>query len=342
MRAVFLQRHGGGEVLEVGILPDPEPGVGEVRVRVHAAALNHLDLWVRDGLPSLKLSFPHVLGGDAAGIVDRMGAGVADWKIGDEVIVHPGLSCGQCPMCRDGRESLCSRYQILGEHRSGTHAEFVCVPAANLFAKPPALSFVEAASVPLVFTTAWNMLRRKAQVSLGNVVLVHAAGSGIGSAAIQIAKRFGAKVIATAGSDEKLQRAEELGAHYRINYATQDWSKALKKIAPKGCDIIIDHLGADQWEGNIRALRSGGSLVVCGATSGPIASTDLRHVFYRQLNILGSTMGTKADFPQIIEQLAGGYLAPVVDSVFALERAPEAFQRLADRKVFGKIVLNVS
>lgn len=339
MQAAFLTQHGGPEVLRFGEVPTPEVRPSTVRVRVRAAAINHLDIWVRKGLPGLKLSYPHVLGGDAAGIVDKIGDGITNFSVGQDVIVHPGLACGQCEACRSGWESLCSSYQILGEHVSGTHAEFVVVPAENLFSKPSNLSFEEAASLPLVFTTAWQMVVRRAQVQKGEWVLVHAAGSGVGSAAIQIARLHGAHVIATAGSDDKLELARRLGAEETVNYRSSDWLAAVKKIRKGGCEVIIDHLGSDYWEANLKALKWGGRIAVCGATSGWVAQTDLRQVFYRQLQILGSTMGSKTDFGKALEAIAAGKMRAVVDKAFPLKDVRQAHEYLESRGQFGKVVL---
>ncbi len=341
MKAAYISRHGSHrEVLQVGELPDPTPGPGEVRVRVRSAALNHLDIWVTGGLPGLKLTFPHVLGGDASGVVDQVGSGVTRWKKGDEVIVHPGLACGICDRCESGWESLCPDYRILGEQVSGTHAELVCIPQGNVFSKPVQLSFDDAAAMPLVSTTAWQMLVKRAQVQRGEIVLVHAAGSGVGSAAIQIAKHLGAQVIATAGSQDKLDLARRLGADHGVCYSDADWVSVVRRLAPKGCDVIFDHLGAKFWESNIKLIRNGGRIPVCGATTGAEATTNLAHVFFRQIQILGSTMGDKRDFPQILELFAQGKLRSVVDKAFPLSQAGEAFDRMDGRKQFGKIILN--
>ncbi len=340
MKAAYLKAHGGPEAVLYGEVATPEPGIGEVRVKVKTSALNHLDIWVRGGLPGLKLAFPHVLGSDASGTVETVGAGVTGFKAGDEVIVHPGLSCGRCEFCLGGWESVCPQYQILGEHVSGTHAEYVVAPAGNLFPKPARLSFDEAAAMPLVFTTAWQMLARRAQVQPAEVVVVHAAGSGVGSAGIQIAKVLGAKVIATAGSDAKLALARKLGADYTINYAKEDFAKRTREIAKRGADVIFDHLGKDYWSGNIRAVRNGGRIVLCGATSGPEAVTPLNHVFFRQIQILGSTMGSKADFPRILALFESGKLRSVVDKAFPLSEVKTALERMSDRKQAGKILLH--
>jgi NADPH:quinone reductase-like Zn-dependent oxidoreductase len=340
MRAAYLSRHGGPEVIEIGEIPTPVAGPGEALVRVKAAALNHLDLWVRGGLPGLKLQYPHVLGGDASGVVESVGPGVTSVKAGDEVIVHPGLSCLHCEACLSGWESLCPQYKILGEHVSGTHAEYVKVPAANLFPKGAALSFDEAAALPLVFTTAWQMVVRRAEVKPGELVVIHGAGSGVSTAAIQIAVLHGAEIVVTSGSDRKLERAKALGAHHLVNYKTQDFSAEVKQLRKRGADVIVDHVGRDFWDKNIRCLKSGGRLVTCGATSGHAAETDLRHLFFRQLSLLGSTMGSKGDFPTILRHVASGKLRAVVDRAFPLAQTVEAQRYLSEQEQFGKVLLH--
>lgn len=341
MFAAYLNRHGGPECLETGTLPDPVAGPGMVVVKLTHSGLNHLDVWVRKGLPHLRLSYPHILGGDGAGKVARVGAGVTEWKVGDDVIVHPGLGCGECEKCRSGWESLCPKYGILGETTNGTNAQEIAVPAANLFAKPKSISFAQAAAVPLVFTTAWQMVVVRGRVSQGMKVLVHAAGSGVGMAALQIARLHGAEVIATAGDETKCRKALELGAHHAINYRCSDWTQQLRAIAKGGVDLTIDHLGAEHWARNLKALKWGGRIVVCGATSGPEAVTDLRQIFFRQLEVLGSTMGSKKDFPAILRHLSEGKLKVVVGAEFPLSEVRRAHEALEARSIFGKVVLKL-
>lgn len=341
MKAAFIRKHGGTEVLEVGSLPDPEISAGEVLVRVKVSALNHLDIWVRKGLP-IPLTYPHILGSDASGVVEKIGAGVTHVKSGDEVLIHPGLSCLHCGSCLSGWESLCPSYQILGEHLSGTNAEWVRVPAANVYPKPKGMSFEEAASFALVFTTAWQMLVRRANVQPGDTVLIHAAGSGVSSAAIQIAKLFGAQIIATAGGASKLELARKLGAHHTVNYREKDFVSEVKQITEKrGVDIIVDHVGAEMWEKNFKAVRWGGKIVTCGATSGAEVKTDLRQVFFRQIQILGSTMGSKGDFPRLLRLADQGHLKAVVDKIFPLEEIREAHVRLESREILGKVLIKI-
>ncbi len=341
MRAIVFQRHGGLEVLEEAEIPKPEVGPGDVLVRVRAVALNHLDLWVRQGIPGLKLALPHVLGSDIAGVVEEVGEKVEGVQVGQEVMVQPGISCMRCQACLSGHDNDCPSYRIVGEHLAGGYAEYVAVPASNVVPKPANLSFEEAAAVPLVFLTAWEMLRRKANLQPGERVLVQAAGSGVSSAAIQIAKLFGAEVIATASTEEKLAKARELGADHTVNYTEQDLLAEVRRIvAPKrGVEVVVDHVGEATWDTSVRALANGGRLVTCGATTGYDVRVDLRHLFYRRLALLGSTMGSKGDLHRIARLIEMGKLRPVLDRTLPLSEAREAHRLLAERKAFGKVVL---
>jgi NADPH:quinone reductase-like Zn-dependent oxidoreductase len=340
VKAIAMHAHGGPEVLQLEDQPDPEPGPGEVVVRVRAVGLNHLDIWVREGWPALKLRFPHVLGSDVAGVVEAVAPGVKGVTVGEEVVLSPGLSCGRCRECLLGRDPFCRSYAILGEHVSGGYRERLAVPAQNLLPKPPALSFEEAACVPLVFLTAWHALVARAELRTGEVILVHAAGSGVGSAAVQIAKLLGATVIATAGSDAKCERALGLGADHAVNYERQDFVLETRRLTGKrGVDVVFEHVGKFTWERSILALAAGGRLVTVGATTGYDPLTDLRHVFYRQLSILGSTMGSKGELFDVLRHVRDGKLRPVLDRVLPLTEAAAAQKLLADRAQFGKIVL---
>lgn len=341
MKAAYLETHGGTEVLKYGEVPTPVPKPHEVLVRLKYSSLNHLDIWVRKGLP-IKLSYPHILGGDGAGIVEKVGEEVTRTKVGEAVIVHPSESCDHCAHCLMGIESLCEEYKILGENIAGTNAEYVCVPETSIFPKPTNLSFSEAASVGLVFTTAWQMLVERAHVKADQTVLVHASGSGVSLAGIQIATLFGAEVIATSRSKDKLKVAEKFGAKHLIDTESEDFSKVVRKISPKGIDIIFDHVGKVFWERNIKCLKSGGALVTCGATSGHEAVTDLRHVFFRQLRILGSTMGNRRDFPKILGHLETGKLKSFVDREFSLSKTAQAHQYMEEGRQVGKVVLKIS
>jgi NADPH:quinone reductase-like Zn-dependent oxidoreductase len=343
--AVVLRTHGGPQVLERETIDLPDPGPREVRIRVRAVALNHLDIWVRRGLPGLKLEYPHRLGSDVVGEIDALGPGARGalgLTVGEKVIVNPGISCGVCPRCLSGRDNLCRRYGILGEHTNGGYARHIVVPDTNVAPYPGTLPFTQAAAVPLVFLTAWQMLVEKGRVAPGDTVLVQAAGSGVSSAAIQIAKLFGAKVIATTGSDAKAERARSLGADHVVNYATADFVAEVRKLtAKRGADIVIEHVGGDTLTKSVLATAAGGRIVTCGATAGFEPKVDLRHVFARQIEIIGSTMGSKGTFFEVLEHVAAGSLVPVVDRVLPLWDAREAHRVLEAREAFGKVVLEV-
>ena len=339
MHAVVLREHGGPEVLRSEQLPVPEPGPREVRVRIRAVALNHLDLWVRRGGPAFKLEYPHRLGADIAGVVDAVGPG-ATAAVGAKVVVQPGLSCGKCSACLDGRDNLCRWYRLLGENTQGGYAEHIVVPEVNLAPYPERLSFPEAASTILPFMTAWQMIVRKARVVPGETVLVHGAGSGIGVAAIQIAKLHGARVIATAGSDDKLARAKQLGADVTVNYRTGDFVAVCKaETGKRGVDAVIEHVGGEVFAASIKAVKNGGRIATCGATAGFHPAIDLRHIFFRQVEVLGSTMASKADLLTVLDHVAAGRLQPVVHAVLPLAQAGEAHRMLEERAAFGKLVL---
>jgi NADPH:quinone reductase-like Zn-dependent oxidoreductase len=340
MKAAAIRAHGGPEAVELVDLPQPTAAAGQAVVRVRAAALNHLDIWVRAGWPGLKLTFPHVLGSDVAGVVEAVGAGVEGWKAGDEVVLNPSLGCGRCERCLGGAENLCRQFAILGEHVSGGQAEALAVPARNLCRKPANLSFEQAAAVPLTFMTAWHAVAVRAALRPGETILVHAAGSGVGVAAVQIAKLLGARVLATAGSDEKLAKAKALGADEVINYEKQDFLAEVKRLtAKKGVEVVFEHVGKTTWEKSLLAAGIGGRIVTVGATTGHDPLTDLRHVFFRQLSILGSTMGTAAELLQVLAFVEQGRLKPVVDRVMPLSEVRAGQAALSQRAQFGKVVL---
>ena len=342
MRAVYINGHGDENVLQYGELPDPACGPGEVLVRIKACALNHLDLWIRRGLPALKLTMPHILGCDISGVVAEVGAGVKHVRAGDEIIVSPGYSCGHCQACLLGYDNNCREYGIFGEHRSGGYAEYISVPAVNVIPKPANLNFFEAAAFPLTFLTAWHMLVRQCEVQPGDWVLVLAAGSGVGVAAIQIAKLHNATVIAAAGSDAKLQKARELGADFLIDYEKQNFRDEVRKLTDKrGVDIVFENTGEKTWDDSIKSLAQGGKLVTCGATTGYRAMTDLRYVYFRNLKIYGNIMGSKGELVHIVDLVRDGKLRPVIDRVLPLAEAKQAHQLLARREQFGKVVLEV-
>ena len=341
MKAIVLREHGGPEVLRAEELPMPEPGPGEVRVRVRAVALNHLDLWVRRGGPAFHLEYPHRLGSDIVGTIDAIGPGPgAVAVLGAKVVVQPGLSCGRCMQCLSGHDNLCRFYKILGENTQGGYCEYVVVPGVNLAPYPERLDFPHAAASILTFMTAWQMVVHKARVAPGDTVLVHGAGSGVGVAAIQIAKLYGARVIATAGSDDKVAHARELGAAVAINYRTADFAaECRKETGKRGVDAVIEHVGGEVFASSIKAVRNGGRIVTCGATAGFHPAIDLRHIFFRQIEILGSTMASKADLLAVLGHVAAGRLEPVVYKTLPLASAADGHRILEERAAFGKVVL---
>jgi NADPH:quinone reductase-like Zn-dependent oxidoreductase len=340
VKAAIFRQHGGPEVLEYAEMPEPQIRANEVLVEVKACALNHLDIFVRGGMPGIEIPLPHILGNDVAGVVREVGELVTWAKPGDEVMVHPGVSCGHCEACLSGQDNLCREYDIIGYRRNGGYAEIVAVPGVNVIPKPSQLSWEEAAALPLVTVTAWHMLVTRANVQPGEDVLVHAAGSGVGSIAIQIAKLRGARVLTTASSDEKLAKARELGADVTINYTQEDWPKEVRRLTDrKGVDVVVEHTGAATWPGSISSLKNNGRLVTCGATSGFDARTDLRQVFYRHLTLLGSFMGSKAELLEALKFVREGKIRAVVDQVLPLSEARQAHELIENRAQFGKVVL---
>jgi NADPH:quinone reductase-like Zn-dependent oxidoreductase len=341
MQAVTLREHGGPEVLKIEEISEPEIRPDQVLVRVRAVALNHLDLWIRHGLPHLKLRYPHILGSDIVGEVAELGSLARGlFCLGQKVLVHPALSCGHCEKCSQGKDNLCPSYKILGEHVNGGYAQAVSVPLQNLLPYPEDLSFAEAACLPLVFLTAWQMLVEKAKIQRGMTVVIHGGASGVGSAGIQIAKLFGCRVITTAGTDEKLERCRALGADALINYKKEKFLEVVTRIAGKqGVDVVFDHVGQAFWRESLLCLKWGGTLVTCGATTGHEAITDLRQIFYRQIQVLGSTMGSRGSQYEILRLVNQGLLKPVLDHVLPLEEAAKAHRLLEGGEVVGKIVL---
>ena len=340
MKAVLIRKHGGIEALEIATLPKPKAEAGQVVIKVIAAGMNHLDTWVRRGLPGLTLPLPMVPGSDAAGVVDEVGPGVTGLKPGDRVFVAPGFSCGDCPECFAGNDPLCKDYGIIGEHASGTQAEYAALPAVNVMPLPDGLSFEEGAAFALVFLTAWHMLVGRAQVRVGEDVLVHAGGSGVGTAAIQIARLHGARVFATVGSDDKAARVRDLGADAAINYRNSDFLEEVRRLTGRrGVDVVIESVGQETWDKSLKALARGGRVVTCGATSGYQGATDLRFIFSKGLSILGSTMGSRAELARVARLVGERRLKPVIDRVIPLERVADGHRAMAERSLFGKIIL---
>jgi NADPH:quinone reductase-like Zn-dependent oxidoreductase len=342
VKAIRFHRHGGPEVLQYEDAPDPKPNADEVLVRVKACALNRLDLWARNGLPNVQIPLPHISGSDISGVVEWVPDEEKELVKGEEVIVNPGLGCGRCERCLLGMDDQCKRYTIIGYGVDGGYAELAKVPRTNVLPKPEGMSFTEAASFPLVFLTAYHMLVSKARVLAGERVLVLGAGSGVGSAAIQIAKLFGAEVIATAGNDSKLAKARELGADHVVDHHKQDILESVREFTGRaGVDVVIEHVGKATWDKSVRSLAKGGRLVTCGATTGADVATDLRYVFNREITIYGSFMGSKGELLRVVELFKSRRLKTVVDSTFELARAAEAQKRMEKGEHFGKIVLTV-
>jgi NADPH:quinone reductase-like Zn-dependent oxidoreductase len=342
VKAIIFRQHGGPDVLQFIDVPDPEPHPNEVLVRVRACALNHLDLWVRGGLPNVPIPLPHIPGSDVAGEIAKISSEVTTVRVGQKVVLAPGVSCGKCAACISGQDNRCRQFTNLGYMIDGGCAEFVRVPEVNCLPYPENLSWEEAASIPLVFQTAWHMLLTRAELQPGEDVLVLGAGSGVGSAAIQIAKFFGARVLATAGSDEKLQKAKELGADHLINHRTQKIREEVRRITGKrGVDVVFEHVGTATWDDSLASLAPSGRLITCGATTGYDAKIDLRFLFSRQLSLLGSYMGTKSELHSVMRLVASGRLRPVVDRIFPLAEAAAAHEYLESSSQFGKVVLSV-
>jgi NADPH:quinone reductase-like Zn-dependent oxidoreductase len=342
MQALYISAHGDLDRVVYGDLPVPSPPPGTVRVATRAGSLNRLDLFVIGGIPGLRLSLPHILGSDAAGIVDAVGSNVKRFKPGDRVMLNPLLSCGECEFCRAGEQSLCISVGILGEHSAGTLAHFFIAPEINLEPLPESTSFEEAAAFSLVFQTAWRMLVTRAGLKAGEDVLIHGVGGGVSTACLQIAKLLGARCFVTSASDEKLRRARELGAQHGFNYREGDVvSQVLKETGKRGVDVVIDSVGAETWIQSLKAVRRGGRVVTCGATTGPNPTTEIRLIFWKQISILGSTMSNRNEYREVAQLLARRQLVPVIDRVFPLSRGREALEYLRDGRQFGKVVIRV-
>lgn len=346
MKAAVISRHGGPEVIEIRDVPRPHLSPGQVLVRVRACAINHLDVWVRRGIEGAGFHLPRIGGGDIAGEVVELASDVAPdghIEIGAAVMVMPAISCGFCERCVNAQDHLCSDFGVMGETLDGGLAEFVAVPRANLVPKPSTLSFEEAASVNLTFLTAWHMLIGRAGLRFGDLVLVQAAGSGVSCAAIQIAKHVGATVVTTASKPRKLEAAKALGADRVVDYTSEDFVGAVRDTAramgKRGADVIIEHVGGDTFERSMRCLARGGRLVTCGATTGAIATLNIQHLFFKNQSVLGSTMGTKAEYHELVRLFGAGKLKPVIDRVLPLAEIRQAHRALEAREVFGKVVL---
>lgn len=346
MRALALSHHGGPAALAVREFPDPAPArPDDVLIRVRTAAINHLDLFLTEGIKGISLTFPHIVGTDGAGVVEAIGPGVTRFHPGDRVALNPGQGCGTCPACLKGEEPYCRHYRILGEHVPGTAAELIVVPERNVARIPERMPWDIAAALPLSTLTAWRMVRTRAAVVPGEWVLIWGIGGGVSIAALQVARLAGARVIATSSSDAKLDRARTLGAEVGFNHATlgpDQVAREVRALTGVGADVVVDSVGEKTWDASLKALRPGGRLVTCGATTGPHVGIDIRRLFWFQWSLLGSTMGTGAEFRAVMAEAEAGRLWPVVDSVVPLDRAAEAYQRMARGEQFGKLVIEVA
>ena len=342
MKAVVFHEHGGPEKLQYEDRPEPQIKPDEVLVRVKASSLNHLDIWVRQGIPGYQIPLPHISGCDVSGQVERIGSQVKGVKVGQKVFVSPGLSCGTCDECKAGRDNLCPSFGVFGAKTDGGYAEFVAVPGRNVIVIPASLTFEQAAAFPLVTVTAWHMAVTLAGLRAGETALIMGAGSGVGSMAIQIAKYIGAKVITTVGSEDKVKRALVIGADEVINHTTGDVAKrVLELTGGRGVDVVIEHIGPQVWEPCLKSLAKSGRLVTCGATTGPKAEIDLRYLYSRSLTLKGSYMGTKAELLEAAKLVGAGKLKPVIDHVYPLKDARAAQEQMLSRNLFGKLVLTV-
>jgi NADPH:quinone reductase-like Zn-dependent oxidoreductase len=347
MRACVLTATGGLDHLQITDVPDaPAPRAGDVRIAIRAAALNHLDLFVAEGLPGGADRFPHIVGADGAGVVESVGSGVTTVRAGDRVLLNPGISCYTCEFCLAGEHSLCVNYRLLGEHLPGTMAELVTLPAHNVARLPslsPELTWAEAAAFSLVTLTAWRMVVTRAQLKAGETVLVWGIGGGVSLAALRIAKLLGARVIATSSHDDKLTAARRLGADVTINHRTQKVSQEVRTLTQKrGVAVVVENVGEATWEESLRCLKRGGRLVTCGATSGPEVRVDLRRVFWHHYTIMGSTMGNAREYAEIVRRLGAGELRPIVDRVYPMTDVRKAYERLHKGEQLGKVVVEVS
>jgi NADPH2:quinone reductase len=342
MKAIYYNEHGGPEVLTYGDLDDPSPGRGDVLVDVKAASLNHIDLFLRRGIPGIKVLLPHIPGCDAAGVVSAIGDDVTGAAPGDRVLMNPSISCGHCEFCDRGAASLCSTYKLIGETTQGTCCEKIAIPARNAIPIPDSLSFEDAASIPLVFLTAWRMIMERGRLSPGEDILILGASAGVGIAAIQIAKVAGARVLAAASTEDKLTLCRELGADVLINYAEENFVKRVaRETGKRGVDVVVDYIGKETWVDSLKSLVGGGRLVTCGATTGYDPQTDLRHVFYRQLEVIGSTMGGYNDLMTPLKLIIEGRMRTVVGATFDLEDTADAHRMMEERRALGKIVIRI-
>ena len=342
MKTTLFQKHGGPEVLEYTDFPTPEPKAGEILVRLHAAALNRMDLFVRNGWPGLKLELPHINGADGTGEIAQLGNDISGFNIGERVVINPNLGCGKCEFCLNGQDNMCSNWHLLGETIRGTYAEYVCVPARQLYKLPAAFDFHAAAAAALVYQTAWHSMVKRGEIKAGETVAIVGAGGGVNSASIQIAKYLGARVIVIGSNSNKLAQAEALGADILIDRSkNEDWSKAVFIVTEKrGVDVVVDNVGTT-FPLSLRTLRKGGRLLTVGNSGAPRFEIDNRFIFAKHLSILGSTMSTLTDFNEVMDLVITGKLKPVIDRTYPLQDAAVAQERLWLGENFGKITLQI-
>lgn len=342
MRAVRIHSHGGPEVLQLDEIPEPECPEDAVKVKIQATSLNHLDIWIREGIPGLPIELPLIPSSDGAGEIVKVGTEITDWNVGDEVVIQPGTFCNDCEFCKNGKENYCSQYGILGETENGTNCEYFIARPENIYPKAEHLNWEEAASLQLVCMTAYQMLITRAKLQPGETVLIFGATSGIGSAAIQIAKHIGVTVITTVGSEAKRAYAEKMGADTIVLHSNDNWIKEIKEsVDNKGIQVIFEHIGSTTWSSTMRLLGRGGRVVTCGATTGPKVGFDLRHLFMKQQTILGSTMSDMVSFKAVQELIHKKIITPFVDKIFPLEEISDSHRYLESRQQFGKVCISI-
>jgi NADPH:quinone reductase-like Zn-dependent oxidoreductase len=343
LKAVRIHEHGGVEKLRYEEAPEPTlAGPNDAIVKLKAASLNHIDIWIRRGLTVIEIALPHILGGDGAGVIAEVGDRVRNIKTGDAVCLYPPSGCGRCEFCITDREYMCVHLRVLGERENGTYAEYARVPARNCFPIPPDLSFEQAAAFPLVYITVWRMLVTNAQLKPGEHVLILGIGGGVATAALQLAAHIGTHIIVTSSSDEKLEKAKALGAEHGINYKSADFAREVRRLTGKrGVDVVVDCVGGESWIKSLASLAKGGRLVTCGATAGANPPTDIQRIFWNNLKIFGSTLGDRAEFQEVLNFMAASRTKPVIDQVFPLRDAAAAQIRLEAGKQFGKILLRM-
>ena len=342
MKAVRIYEHGGLDKLIYDDLPQPDCLSDKVKINIKASALNHLDIWVRNGLPGIPIPLPMILGSDGSGTIVEVGSDVDKFQKGEDVVIQPGTFCRICQHCKQGRENYCPGYGILGETENGTQTEFLVIDPANIHSKPDHLNYVEAASMPLVFMTAYQMLIKRAKLQADEMVLIYGGTSGVGSASIQISKELGAQVIATAGNDKKCEFSIKIGADHVVNHSQDNWVDDVKNITGKsGVNVVIEHIGVSTWKQSLRVLSKGGRIVTCGATTGADVNVNLAHLFIKQQSILGSTMGSIPTFIEVMEKINEKKYTPIVDKVFPMEDIRHAHEYMENRYQMGKVVVAV-